>query len=463
MYRAKYLKFHFAAPALLVWLLFAACRDEDPPHLPVGPPVPEVTGYGTPFEDMPAIADMLLYEVNPRVFSPTKNLAGITARLDSLAALGINVVWLMPIHPTGSVRSVGSPYAVRDHHGIHPDYGSLSDLRALVDKAHACGMAVILDWVANHTAWDHAWMAEPDWYVRDAAGNVIHPPGTNWQDVAELNYDNSAMRQAMIQAMQYWVVEANVDGFRCDYAAGVPADFWRSAIDSLRSLPGRDLLLFAEAEDKALLDAGFDLLFGWPFYGRLKSVFQGQSAQQLHAVHLSEYSGLAADEHILRWITNHDQHAWEATPATIFGGRDAALAAFVLASHMGGVPLIYNGQEVDAPTQLPFFEGQQAGINWNLYPETKERYRKMLRFRQDSPALRRGILTDRSSADVVSFTRTAAGEEVLVLVNVRPASKTYTLPAFLKNTDWTDAYDGSVVSLGNTLSLDAFAYRVLRR
>ncbi len=455
--------FRVLAMALPVLLLLAACREQELPVVPSGPTDSGTGSYGTPFPSMPEVADMQLYEVNPRVFSAGRNLAGITARLDSLAALGINVVWLMPIHPTGQVRSVGSPYAVKDYLAVHPDYGTLSDLRALVDRAHALGMAVILDWVANHTAWDHAWMADPSWYVRDAGGTVIHPPGTNWQDVAELDYTNGDMRQAMVRAMKYWVLEANVDGYRCDYAAGVPADFWRQAIDTLRSLPGRDLLLFAEAEDKVLLDAGFDLLFGWPFYSRLQAVFQGQSAQQLHDAHLSEYGGLEPDEHILRWTTNHDQHAWEATPAAVFGGSDAALAAFVLASHLGGVPLVYNGQEVDVPTQLPFFEGAQAAIDWSLHPETREKYRRMLRFRQASKALRRGILTDRSSADVVSFTRTAAGEEVLVLVNVRPTARTYHLPTFLAHTAWSDAYDGSAVSLGTALPLDAYEYRVLKR
>lgn len=209
-------------------LMAIACQKEEPVAV-VDPPEPELEPqqYGAPFASVPDIADIQLYEVNPRVFSPKRNLDGITARLEALQQLGVNVVWLMPIYQTGSVKSVGSPYAVKDYWSIHPDHGNPEDLRELVDKAHALDMAVILDWVANHTAWDNAWISNKSWYAQDGGGNIIHPPGTNWQDVAELNYDNTDLRREMIKAMKYWVLEANVDGYRCDFASGVPIDFWR--------------------------------------------------------------------------------------------------------------------------------------------------------------------------------------------------------------------------------------------
>ncbi|HRD83364.1 MAG TPA: alpha-amylase family glycosyl hydrolase, partial [Saprospiraceae bacterium] len=346
---------------------------------------------------------------------------------------------------------------------VHPDYGNLTDLRELVDKAHALDMAVMLDWVANHTAWDHAWIADKTWYVTDGSGNIVHPPGTNWQDVAELNYANSKMRLEMIKAMKYWVLEANVDGFRCDYATGVSSTFWKQAIDTLRNIPNRDLILFAEAEDKALLNAGFDLIFGWPYYGRLKDVFSGLAATQIHNMHLTEYNGLASGKHVVRWITNHDQHAWEATPQSIFGSVSAATAAFVITSYMGGVPLIYNGQEVATPNQLPFFEGTNATINWNLNPAIKAEHERILNLRKNSAALRRGTLTDYSSSNVAAFTRKQGNEEVLVLVNVRNSNQDFTLPANLRLSDWYDAYSNAPVSLATTVSLGAYQYRVLKR
>jgi glycosidase len=454
----------FIALALVAVVILGACSKEDT-MIAVDPPEQEPVPqqYGTPFNSVPAIADIQLYEVNPRVFSPEKNLDGISARLDDLQQLGVNVVWLMPIYQTGSVKSVGSPYAVKDYWSIHSDYGNLEDLRELVDKAHALDMAVMLDWVANHTAWDNAWISNKSWYAQDGAGQIIHPPGTNWQDVAELNYDNTEMRQEMIKAMKYWILEANVDGYRCDFASGVPPDFWRQAIDTLRSIPDRELILFAESGDKSLLNAGFDLIFGWSFYGKLREVFNGQPAEELYSAHQNEYSGLAADEHIVRWITNHDEHAWDATPESIFGGIDAAMAAFVLASHMGGAPLVYNGQEVSAPNQLPFFEGNNVTINWNLNPAVKAEYERVLNYRRESEAIRKGSLEDFSSTDVAAFKRKLGTEEVLVIVNVRDfAIDNSPLPAAIANTTWHNAYDDSEAPLAAAVSLEAYEYLILK-
>jgi glycosidase len=370
----------------------------------------------------------------------------------------------MPIYQTGSERSVGSPYAIKDYYRVHKDYGSLADLRALVDKAHALGMAVILDWVANHTAWDHEWMQTKSWYVQDDNGQVIHPPGTNWLDVAELNYGNADMRRAMIQAMKYWVLEANVDGYRCDFAAGVPFDFWRAAIDTLRSIPNRELIMFAEADQKALFGAGFDLIFGWPFYGSLRGVFRGQAASELYPVHLSTYAGLQQGQHIVRWVTNHDEHAWDATPQQIFGGEAATRAAFVLAATMGGVPLVYNGQEVAVPQQLPFFAGSHPGINWALNPATTAEYRYLLQLRSQYRALRSGQLADYSSADVALYLRTLGQEQLLVMVNVRNyAIDSYRLPDAIAHSRWTDTRDNSEQLLGESISLAPYEYLIFSR
>lgn len=448
---------------LLILILISAsgCKEDEPVITPP-PPDPGPQQYGTPFDAVPETAEIQMYEVNPRVFSAAKNLQGITNRLDSLQSLGINVVWLMPIYPTGSVRSVGSPYAIRDYFAVNPEYGSLDDLRALVEEAHRLGMAVILDWVANHTSWDNEWIQNRSWYSQDANGNIIHPPGTNWQDVADLDFSNSEMKLEMIKAMKYWVLEANVDGYRCDYASGVPTAFWKQAIDTLRNIPGRELIMFAEAEDKPLLTAGFDLIFGWPFYGKLKDVFGGNAAKELYTAHINEYNGLEPGKHILRWTTNHDQHAWDATPQQVFGDADAARAAFVLAAYMGGVPLVYNGQEVDVPNQLPFFEGNNVTINWNMNPETQAAYKEILNFRKASQALKTGTLRDFSSTNVSMFKRSSGAEEVLVVVNVRNTSvNNHQLPAAIENTSWFRP-DGTEVQLESTLDLGPYEFLILK-
>lgn len=449
---------------ILLLLILIAC-DREPP---MAPPEPQPQGpqqYGTPFAGVPATEDVVMYEINPRVFSPGMNLAGITARLDSIEKLGVNVLWLMPIYPTGNERSVGSPYAIRDYLSVNPDYGTLGDLRELVDKAHDLGMAVILDWVANHTAWDHPWINRAGWYATDGSGTIIHPPGTNWLDVAELNYDNQAMRQEMIEAMKYWVLEANVDGYRCDYASGAPADFWEAALDTLSSIPDRDLVLFAESGEEWLLDAGFDLIFGWSFYSTLHEVYNdGRTASAIYATHFSDYSGLPVGKHYVRWITNHDQSAWDGTPVSIFHNREGAFGAFVLASYLGGVPLLYNGQEVGEAQQLPFFEGNVVQINWAQHPDYLARYRALLNFRAQSTAARRGAVTYFNRPDVSAFVRKQGSEEVLVIVNVRDQVTDFDVPTAYRNTTWQQVLpDDTAITLSGTLVLQPFESLVLSR
>ena len=239
-------------------------------------PVPSLTGpeqYETPFTEVPATSDVVMYEINERAFSVSGDFAGILPRLDSIKALGVNVIWLMPIHPIGAINSVNSPYCVKNFMEVNPEYGSLEDLRTLVREAHNRKMAVILDWAANHTSWDNPWIQNKTWYTQDAAGNIIHPAGTNWMDVADLNFDNSLMRLEMIKALKYWVLAANVDGYRCDAADYVPFSFWKQAIDSLQKIPNRELILLAEGARNDHFSAGFKMNFGWSFYDKNVNVF----------------------------------------------------------------------------------------------------------------------------------------------------------------------------------------------
>ncbi|MBK7865827.1 MAG: hypothetical protein IPJ75_01870 [Ignavibacteriales bacterium] len=221
---------------LSTFLFVSGCKTEENPVIPVNNGN-EVTQYGVPFADIPETKGIIMYEINLRAFSSQGNFAGIEVRLDSIRALGVNVIWLMPIHPVGKLKSVGqlgSTYSVQDYNAVNSEFGNLEDLRRLVEKAHQKGMAVILDWVANHTAWDNPWIANKSWFTQDGSGNIIIPAGTNWQDVADLNYSSQEMRATMIKAMKYWVLAANIDGFRCDAADMVPQDFWKQALDSLK-------------------------------------------------------------------------------------------------------------------------------------------------------------------------------------------------------------------------------------
>ncbi|MFA9393028.1 MAG: alpha-amylase family glycosyl hydrolase [Prolixibacteraceae bacterium] len=447
---------------LLLSLLFItpACNNDDP--IVINPPVnnEKEEQFGVPFNGVPEIADIVMYEVNIKAFSNEGTLAGVSKRLDSIQALGVNVVWLMPIYPIGDLKGVGSPYAVRDYMGVNPDFGSLADLRILVEKAHQLGMAVILDWVANHTSWDNEWVSNDDWYTKDVNGDLVSPNG--WTDVIDLNYNSTEMRQAMMDAMNYWVYEANIDGYRCDHVDGVPIDFWKEAIDNLDTIPDHQLIFFAEGTKAEYYQAGFDLNFGWNVYGSLKGVIaENKPATNVYAANASDYAVIPAGKHMLHFITNHDDNAWDDTPDKIFKTQDGAMAVFVISAYMSGVPMLYCGQEIGYPYKLSFFT--KTPINWSLNPSITAEYKKILSFRAENEALRKGSLKTYNNADAVVFKRIGEnGDEVLVLVNVRNKEVKYSIPSELANSKWSNQLTKEEVQLGSEIQLDAFQYLILK-
>ncbi len=416
--------------------------------------------YGTPFTNVPAAKDVNLYQVNMRVFSAAGNLQGVTARLDSIKNLGINVVYLMPVYPVGTLRAVNSPYAVKDYEAVANEFGTLDDLRTLVDQAHQKNMAVILDWVANHTSWDNAWITNKSWYQQDASGNIISPPA--FGDVAQLNFDNDTMRTAMIKAMRYWVFAANIDGYRCDFADNVPFDFWKQALTSLKSISSHQLLFLAEGTRSDHYNAGFQLTFGFGFYANLKDIFEkNKSVTSINSLNTSEYTIADSSQRVVRYITNHDINSSDGTPEELFGGEKGAEAAFVVAAYMKGVPMIYNGQEVGTPYRLTF-PFTSTKIDWSLNPGVTAEYKKILAFRNSSAAIRGGQLFTYSSDDVVAFTKEQDNEKDFVMVNLRDKAVNYTLPSDLANTTWTDALNTGNVTLTNTVTLQPYTYLVLK-
>lgn len=449
----------------LVLLSGTACsKDEVTPAIPKPEPDPGPEQYDVPFNNVPDTRDITMYEVNIQAFSQSGNLSGVKGRLSELKALGVNVIWLMPIYPIGELKGVGSPYAVRNYTGVNPAFGNLEDLRALVKEAHALDMAVMLDWVANHTSWDNPWIENKSWYSQDGNGNITKPAGTNWNDVADLNFSSTAMRKEMIKSMKYWVLEANVDGFRCDYADGVPVDFWKQAIDTLRKIPNREIIMFAEGSKPELYNADFNLIFGWSFYGKLKEVYnKTATVASLFTVNSSDNANSPDNKEVLRWITNHDDCAWDNSAVTIFQGQQGALSAFVVASYMGGVPLIYSGQEVGYDQKLAFFANSSARINWTTNPEILSAYKKLLAFRNSSSAIKNGTIETYADTDIIAFKRVDTGEEVLVLVNPRNTAEEFTLPATLSNTDWTNALTGEGLELQSTIALSEFEYLILKK
>ena len=459
---------------LLAVGLLAGCKKGTPtaPDPVVVPPTtgtPTPPQYGTPFAGVPNREDAVMYQVNMRAFSQGGNFAGVTARLDSIKALGVNVLYLMPIYPvgqaTGSYPAYNSPYAVKDYRAVNAEFGSLADLRTLVDAAHARGLSVMLDWVANHTSWDNPWLtSHPDWYVRNAAGAIIPVSnnGTTYNDVAQLDFAKPAMRLEMISAMKSWVFVANVDGFRCDYADFQPNDFWQQATDTLRNVRSHKLLLLAEGTRAANFSTGFDYNFGFGFYGGIYQVYRNnQPATAFDALNASEYVGATGTQRVVRYITNHDVNGSDGTPVALFGGDAGAMSAFVIAALYRGVPLIYNGQEAGMSTAIPF-PFTSVKVQWGVKPAVTRAYQRLLAARAASAALRAGTATAYSTANVCAFTKTAGADQALVLVNVRNAPNTFAVPATLQGT-WTNPLAGGTVAVGASVSLPAYGYLVLRK
>ena len=418
--------------------------------------------YGKPLTTVPDRRDVALYQVNMRTFSKQGNFAGVLDRLDSIKALGINVIYLMPIYPVGQLHAVNSPYCIKDYKAVNSEFGTLDDLRTLIDGAHRRNMAVLLDWVANHTSYDNNWTTNKAWYLQDSSGNIISPPGTGWNDVAQLNFKSADMRLAMIDAMKYWVLAANADGFRCDYSDGPPVDFWKQAIDTLRSIAGHKLLMMSEGTKSELYKAGFDFNFGFRFFEDLKEIYsRDHSVLSIDSLNISDYKGASDGQGIIRYTTNHDVNSSDGTPLDLFGGEKGSLAAFVVAAYMKSIPMIYNGQEVGTPYRLTFpFTSKK--IDWTINPAITAEYKKIITFRNGSKAIRRGNLTSYSNHDICSFTKQQGDEKVLVIANLRNKAISYTMPGELKKTSWRNVMGNTTLTSSGRIDLQPYAYVVLK-
>ena len=399
---------------------------------------------------------MVIYEANPKVFASSDALKAIEGRLDEIQDLGVNVIWLMPIQQQGSKYAVGSPYCIRDFKSVNSSYGTLERLKSLVSKAHSMDMKVILDWIANHSSWDNNWITEhPEWYTKDANGNIISPACMGWNDVADLNFNSKEMRAAMIDAMTYWVKEANIDGFRCDYADGVPADFWKEALDAVKTID-QDAVLLAEASDEKLLDCGFQMLYGWDFQSKLVDVFAGKrTVEKLYESHKGEYKNLTEGKDRLRFSTNHDKAMNEASPITMYKGERGAMAAFVIAAYMGGIPLIYSSQEIGYAKTLSFFNN--TILDWNSNPSYTEEYQKVMRAYTESVEARGGEMTLYNTGNLVTIYYQGG---LMVTVNTTGADVQVKTPMERSGDKAVDMMTGKQENIPAALSLGAYEYKI---
>ena len=451
---------------------------------------------------IPAPEDVVMYQINPRNFAPENSFKAVDARLDAIRDLGTNVVWFMPICEIGIEKAVQSPYCVKDYKAVNPEFGTLDDFKKLVAHAHSLGMAVIIDWVANHTSWDNQWIKDhPEWYTHDENGEIIHPAGTGWNDVADLEFGNPELCQAMIDAMKFWVVEVGIDGFRCDAADYVPFVFWKDCVAQLRATD-HPLLMLAEGQRKDHFDAGFDLNYAWGWLSALRRVFngetvtvqqpapqgqrpQGQGQRQgnrpqgqqqpqmrtrtvnrtvpvssLFAADSSEYAGLPAGKVKLRFTTNHDEHV-KMSPVREFFGNDGSIAAFVATAFIHGGILVYGCQEVGYPGKINFFN--YAEIDWDANPGMVDAYKELISLYKSHSALRRGALVPYPHNDVLTFERKDDNETLLVMVNLRDTQVRAPIPAAWQGRKVSDLLSGGSVTFGETELLRPFEYVIVKQ
>lgn len=414
--------------------------------------------------DVPEVADVVLYQVNPRVFAPSNSFQAILGRLDSIEDLGVNMLWIMPIYPIGEEKSKNSPYSVKDYKAVAPEYGTVDDLRMLVESCHERGMGVILDWVANHTAWDNNWVKQhPDWFTHDSTGNIIFPPGTDWTDVADLNYSNKDMRAAMIDAMSYWVDSVGIDGFRCDVADQVPTDFWRDCIKTLREkAKPKHLIMLAEGANPDNFKAGFDLNYAWEFMGAIAKVMKEDAkVNTLINADKNEYKDLEKGKFKLRFTTNHDESTKE-TPVKQYGGIRASMAAFVATTMLHGGMLVYGSQEVGYPEPINFFH--YVPVNWNANPDLRNEYKDLISVYNKHAALRSsGKVTyfEDDNNNILCVDRVLNNDNVLVVVNLRNAPHSIPTPGMWSNRTVTNLMTDMEVDLGARISLEPYQYLLL--
>ena len=370
-----------------------------------------------------------IYEVNIRQYTPEGTFNAFKEDLPRLKKMGVDILWLMPIHPIGEENrkgSLGSYYAVQDYKAVNPEFGTEQDFKALVTEAHDLGMKVIIDWVANHTAWDNVWTTNKEWYTLTEDGEFI-PPVEDWSDVIDLNYNNADMRAAMIDALTYWVREFDIDGYRCDVAGMVPVDFWIEAHAQMDEI--KDVFMLAEDGEPELVKEAFDMNYAWEYAHVIREIAKQEmtfadldSLLDRDAARFPEYA------YRMFFTTNHDENSWNGTDTEMYGDNFENFA--VLSATINGMPLIYNGQESVLDKQLSFFEKDE--VEWKEFAY-EDFYTMLLRLKEENKALWNGEFGGKlerhsSPEGTYTYSRIKDENEVIVAINTTDNAQEISVP-----------------------------------
>lgn len=368
------------------------------------------------------LSNAVIYEVNTRQFTEDGTFEAFMSHIPRLKELGVDILWFMPIHPIGvkdRKGELGSYYSIVDYKEVNPEFGTIEDFKKVVAEAHKHGMKVILDWVANHTSRDAKWLeTNPEWYVMDSTTNSPVAP-FDWSDVAKLNYDVPEVREAMLDAMMYWIRDIKIDGFRCDVAAEVPVDFWDYAVAKLKEV-NSDIFMLAEAEEPALQYNAFNAYYGWHFHHIKNKIASGEyGIDSIRSYMKRGYTRFPSNTIPMFFTSNHDENSWNGTEFDRLGNHAKQMAVFTFV--MPGMPLIYNGQEVGFNRMLEFFVKDQ--IDWNGDHSFTDFYRNLISFKKsheilDTPdkSIFNEIVTDHPDK-IYAFHRALLQDELIAIFN----------------------------------------------
>ena len=416
-------------------------------------------------------SDAVLYQINTRHFTEEGTFKAAQEELPRLKELGVDILWLMPIHPIGEENrkgTLGSPYSVQDYYGVNPEFGTEEEFRAFVDEAHRQGFKVILDLVANHTAWDNALAKDhPDWYEKDWKGDFRPTPWWDWSDIIDLDWSKPGVREHVGGAMEYWVREFGVDGYRADVAGYVPLDFWETARARLKAI--KPVFLLGEVQQSGFHHAAFDATYAWDWHNTTKNVAQGKgNATSFYGYYAENESLWPREAMRMTYIENHDSNAWEGTMEENYG---AALEAMTALSFTGeGLPLIHNGMEACNAKRLEFFERDPIDWQQGENCEYGDLLARLIAFRKANPALENGqwgavMHKVESSApeQLFAWVRQEDGNKVLGLFNMSDRPLRATFSDDLPVGTYVEFADGSAVTIesGDSVELPAWGYRLL--
>ena len=409
--------------------------------------------------------NLSIYEVNIRQYTEEGTFKAFAEHLPRIKELGTDILWLMPIHPIGEKNrkgTLGSYYAVKDYLAVNPDYGTEEDFQNLVNKIHELDMYVIIDWVANHSAWDNPLIeSNPEWYTHNENGEIIAPVD-DWTDVADFNYDVPEMQAYMTDALKYWVENFDIDGYRCDVAGMVPTEFWNNARTELDKI--KPVFMLAEANIPGLHEKAFDMTYAWDMHFIWNEVAQGKKTIDDIVKKLDEEkTKFKPSDYRMYFTSNHDENSWKGTTFERLG--NAAKSFAVLSVTLPGMPLIYSGQEACLDKQLEFFE--KDVIDWEKECDLDQFYSTLLKLKKENPALWNGEFGGsmeriETSADdkIFAFKRVKDEYQVITILNLTNEDVQFDLKELSNNENLKDVFTSE--SFTTSYNLEAWDYKVFK-